>query len=176
MKSQEQLSYPVGKFVPTSSPSIDTLTQWRQIIADFPAKLRAETSDLTSEALAYRYRPGGWTIQQVVHHCADSHMNALVRFKLALTEEHPTITPYKEAAWAEMEDYQLPIEVSLAILEGLHLRWVALLESRNAEQYQRSYFHPQHGTSFSLILGLDNYQWHCRHHLAHVQQAKQLKF
>lgn len=176
MKSQQDLSYPVGVFAATPSPTESTLNGWRQIIADFPTQLRAETIGLKPEELAYHYRPDGWTIQQVVHHCADSHMNAFIRFKLALTEDHPTIKPYNEAAWAEMGDYHQPISASLAVLEGLHARWVALLEGMSEEQYQRSFFHPEHGTPFSLILGLDTYQWHCRHHLAHVKQAKALKF
>ncbi len=176
MKSQHELSYPVGVFVATPNPSKSILNGWRQIIADFPTQLRAETSDLKPQELAYRYRPDGWTIQQVIHHCADSHMNAFVRFKLALTEDQPTIKPYREAAWAELADYQLLIEHSLAILKSLHIRWVALLDGMSEEQYLRSYFHPDHGTPFSLLLGMDNYQWHCRHHLAHVKQAKSLKF
>jgi len=176
MKSQQELSYPVGVFAATPAPTESTLNDWRQIIADFPAQLRAETSGLKLKELAYRYRPDGWTIQQIVHHCADSHMNAFIRFKLALTEDNPTIKPYDEAAWAEMGDYQLPIETSLSILDGLHTRWVALLKGMSKEQHQRSFFHPEHGTPFSLVLGLDNYQWHCRHHLAHVKQAKTLKF
>lgn len=176
MKSKQELSYPVGVFTATPAPTERNLNDWRQIIADFPTLLRAETSDLAPAALAYRYRPAGWTIQQVVHHCADSHMNAFIRFKLALTEDHPTIKPYQEAAWAAMDDYQLPIETSLGILDGVHTRWLALLEDMSEKQYQRSFFHPEHGKPFSLVLGLDNYQWHCRHHLAHVQQAKALMF
>lgn len=176
MKSQHELSYPVGVFVATPNPSKSILNGWRQVLIDFPVQLRAETSGLKPQALAYRYRPDGWTIQQVIHHCADSHLNAFVRFKLALTEDRPTIKPYNEAAWAEMADYQLPVESSLAILEGLHTRWVALLDGMSEAQYQCSFFHPEHGIPFSLLLGLDNYQWHCRHHLAHVKQAKDFKF
>ncbi|MGH1434089.1 MAG: YfiT family bacillithiol transferase [Lewinella sp.] len=176
MKSQHELSYPIGTFAAIPSPSANIIADWQQIIADFPNQLRTATSGLSSQELAYHYRPGGWTIRQVVHHCADSHMNAFIRFKLALTEDKPSIKPYNEAAWAEMADYHLPIEISLAILEGIHTRWVALLNGMKEDQYQCSFFHPEHGAPFSLLLGLDNYQWHCRHHLAHVKQAKALKF
>lgn len=176
MKTEHELRYPVGDFVETTQPDQSLCTAWREIITIFPAQVRTAVDGLSKKELDHRYRPGGWTIRQVVHHCADSHMNAFIRFKLALTETKPTIKPYDEGAWAELADYQLPIETSLLLLEGLHARWKALLDKMTEEDYQRSFFHPEHGTPFSLLLGLDNYHWHCRHHLAHIQQAKELQF
>lgn len=174
MKTEKELRYPVGEFKASPQPDQALQTIWRETIAVFPAQLRTAVEGLSDQELDWRYRPGGWTIRQVVHHCADSHLNAIVRFKLALTETDPTIKPYNEAAWAELPDVQQPLETSLMILEGLHARWKALLDQMTEEDYQRSFFHPEHGTPFTLLLGLDNYQWHCRHHLAHVLQAREL--
>ncbi len=170
------LSYPVGKFVSTDAPDAAHFQLWIRTIADFPAQLRQAVNELDDAALRWRYRPGGWTIRQVVHHCADSHMNAYTRFKLALTEEHPGIKPYNESAWAELADSQLPLEPSLILLEGLHQRWTALLEKMTPADFEATFFHPEHGTVFSFSLALETYDWHCRHHLAHVLQAKELCF
>ncbi|MEM1216902.1 MAG: DinB family protein, partial [Bacteroidota bacterium] len=109
------------------------------------------------------------------HHCADSHMNAYLRFKLALTEDQPTIKPYDEAAWATLPDSRGPIGPSLSILDGLHARWVELLTALNSTERARVFLHPEHDSAFTLTLGIDNYQWHCRHHLAHVYQALRLQ-
>lgn len=173
--SSIDLRYPVGGFLATANPNTTLKAEWIKIISDFPAQLRAATSGLTEEQLNWPYRPGGWSIRQVVHHCADSHANAFIRFKLALTEEGPNIKPYDEAAWAKLVDtVHTPINSSLAILDGLHARWTVLLDHLSETDYERCFFHPEHGTAFSLTLGLDTYQWHCRHHLAHVEQAKRL--
>lgn len=171
-----ELSYPVGVFEATTNP--DTLTRqlWIKTLEAFPRLMREATDELNDDALNWRYRPAGWTIRQVVHHCADSHLNAYVRFKLALTEDHPGIKPYDETAWAELSDSQLPIAISLNLLEGLHQRWCALLNGMSEVDFERTFFHPEHGTVFSLTLTLDNYDWHCRHHLAHVHQAIEHRF
>lgn len=176
MAPPPDLRFPVGKFLEHPQPSADTIASWLNILSDFPQQLSQAAQDLTDEELSYRYRPGGWTIRQVVHHCADSHMNAYSRFKLALTEENPTIKPYDEGAWAELPDSVLPIESSLAILEGLHQRWCVLIRQFAAGDWDRTFVHPEHGTTFSMTLGVDTYQWHCRHHLGHVHQALRLKF
>lgn len=134
----------------------------------------AEATILLSDAqLDTPYRPEGWTIRQVVHHCADSHMNAIIRLKLALTEEKPVIKPYFEDRWAELVDGKsLPIEPSLKILEGVHKRWVLLLENLTASQFQRTFVHPELGTEFSLAVATANYAWHCEHHLAHITNVQ----
>ena len=172
----EQLKYPIGHFQKPEAITAKHLTSWIATIAEFPQKIATLTKNLEDDALSKTYRPDGWTIRQLVHHCADSHMNAYTRFKLALTEEHPGIKPYNESAWAELADSQLPLEPSLILLEGLHQRWTALLEKMTPADFEATFFHPEHGTVFSLSLALETYDWHCRHHLAHVLQAKELCF
>ncbi|MEO8794912.1 MAG: YfiT family bacillithiol transferase, partial [Daejeonella sp.] len=119
------------------------------------------------------YRPEGWTVRQVIHHLADSHMNAFIRFKLALTESNPTITPFDESLWADLPDgKKSPIDSSLKIIEGLHFRWTALLNSLSEDQFQRTYFHPDHGKKWTLENVLALYSWHSSHHLAHITSLK----
>lgn len=167
------LRFPVGQFIATENATTAQRTTWLDTLAGFPAQLAAEVNGLSAAELQRTYRPGGWSIQQLVHHCADSHMNAFIRCKLALTEENPVIKPYDEAVWAEQEDVRsVSIEESLAILKGLHQRWVHFFHHLSNEQYGRAFFHPEHGAPFSMLLALDNYAWHCRHHLAHVRIAK----
>lgn len=127
--------------------------------------------------LALHYRPEGWTIRQVVHHCADSHSNAFTRFKLALTEENPSIKPYKENLWAELPDVTTaPVDWSLKIIANIHKRWVVLLKSMSIADFERTYFHPESNRVWKLFEVLALYAWHCNHHLAHVKQAKKMKF
>lgn len=173
MSSNTDLRYPVGKFQATEEPDAATIKKWIGIIADFPAQLRAEVEGLGETQLNWQYRPEGWSIRQVVHHCADSHINAICRFKFALTEDGPTIKPYHEAAWAELADVvHTPVAASLSLLDGLHARWATLLAHLSEKELQRYFVHPEHGQQFSVVLGIDHYQWHCRHHFGHVQQAK----
>jgi hypothetical protein len=137
-------------------------------IRDTPARLRDAIAGLRQEQLETPYRPGGWTVRQVVHHLPDSHMNAYIRFRMALTEEQPTIKPYDEARWAELVDARSgPVDVSLALLTALHTRWVALLESFAPEHWSRAYHHPDMG-KVPLGTALALYAWHGRHHVAHV--------
>lgn len=164
----EKLKYPVGKFSAPEKYTIEMLKNWQNTIATFPNKIKEATENLTLEKLETAYRPDGWTVRQVVHHCADSHMNAFIRFKLALTEEKPTIKPYEEQLWAEQADYKLPIEISTKILEGLHYRWNVLLESMNEADFESQYIHPQTGNTLNLFFMLGLYDWHCRHHLGHI--------
>jgi hypothetical protein len=133
--------------------------------------MRLAVAGLSSEQLDRPYRPGGWTTRQVVHHVPDSHMNALVRFKLALTEDQPTIKPYDEARWANLPDAALPIEASLELTDALHRRWVALLESMSARDFQRTFAHPEAGV-LRLDQWLAQYAWHGRHHVAHVRSIR----
>jgi len=130
--------------------------------------LRAAVAGLDNRQLDTPYRPGGWTVRQVVHHVADSHMNGLIRTKLALTESAPTIKPYDENAWAQLADARLPIDVSLPIIDGVHTRWVTVLRSLSPEQLQRTFVHPEHGRAMTIAYQVQHYAWHCRHHVGHI--------
>jgi hypothetical protein len=142
-------------------------------IEEAPARLREAVSGLTDEQLDTAYRPGGWTVRQVVHHVPDSHLNSYVRFKLALTEEEPTIKPYDEAAWANLKDSRsTPVEVSLSLLEALHSRWVVLLRSLSPEEIDRTFRHPELGT-VTLGKNIALYAWHGRHHVAHITTLRE---
>ncbi|MGY4384861.1 hypothetical protein ACVWYN_001895 [Pedobacter sp. UYP24] len=168
----EILQFPIGKFVKPDLFTDEIISSYVRTIAAFPAKIDLQTSLLTDKELDTPYRPDGWTIRQVVHHCADSHMNSFVRFKLALTEDQPVIKPYYEERWAELPDSKLPVAASLSLLDGLHTRWVALLTSLPSEQLERTFVHPEHGKHFSLKETVGIYAWHCEHHLAHITELK----
>lgn len=165
------LRYPVGRFSFTSADE-KSRAEAITIIAELPAKMRAAVQGLSDAQLDTRYRPDGWTVRQVVHHVPDSHMNAYIRFKFALTEETPRIKPYDEAKWAELPDGRGgPLEPSLAILDGLHARWTLLLRAMRAHDFDRQLDHPEHGLlSLNRMLAL--YAWHCRHHVAHITELK----
>lgn len=165
----EDLQYPVGKFERQAEP-LTTAERLTLIdgIAALPAKLRAAVVGLNEEQLNTPYRPGGWSPRQVVHHVADSHINAYVRVKLALTEDEPTIKPYDEAAWAELEDSRIvPLEVSLTLLDALHARWTKLLGTLPPEAFKRTFRHAEIGV-VNLETQLRLYEWHGRHHVAHI--------
>lgn len=166
----EKLKYPIGKFI---YKEYDNNAQQAFIatLQNFPKKITELTKSLTDRQLDTPYRPDGWTVRQVVHHCADSHMNAFIRFKLALTEEKPTVKAYEEQLWAVQPDYNLPILASLSIIEGLHTRWAALLNSMKSVDFEAKYIHPQTGKELDLKFMLPLYAWHCEHHLAHINQA-----
>jgi hypothetical protein len=174
--TDEQLRYPIGKFKPPVSYTTEDIRNMTATIQEFPGRLRQAVIGLNEKQLDTQYRTGGWTIRQVVHHVADSHMNSLMRFKWALTEENPTIKPYEEADWAILPDYRMPIEPSLKILEGIHQHWVALLESFTEDHWTRTFLHPESGATTQLKRALALYAWHCKHHLAHVTETtKQFK-
>lgn len=173
-KDIEKLKYPIGKFKKPENITKEHIGNWLRIIDEFPAELNNEVKGLTEKELEKQYRPNGWTIKQVVNHCADSHMNSLIRFKLALTEETPTIKPYFENLWAELPDSKdYPIGDSLKILEGLHARWTTLLKHLNENDLERALFHPETKEKIPLKTNIGIYAWHCQHHLAHVINAKQ---
>jgi uncharacterized damage-inducible protein DinB len=162
------LRFPIGKFTLDSDINPEKRGTWIRQIADAPAALRAAVSGLNDRQLDTPYRPGGWTVRQVVHHVPDSHMNAYVRFKLALTEDNPTIKPYDEAKWADVADTRATApEVSLTLLEALHRRWVTLLQSMAAADFARPLQHPANGP-MTLDRLLQLYAWHGRHHAAHI--------
>jgi hypothetical protein len=168
------LRYPIGH--PEISPdplSAAQRTAYIQQLAELPAQLLAAAKAVGGEALQQPYRPGGWTGRQVIHHVADSHLNAYTRFRLALTEDNPAIKPYEEAAWAELPDVAAtPITVSLTLLEALHSRWVTLLHHLTDEQWQRTFYHPGNDRTATLDQTLALYAWHGRHHLAHLDSLR----
>ena len=163
------LKYPVGKFDFDAPIAEADHARLIDEIAATPAALRAAVTGLSRDQLETRYRPGGWTVKQVVHHVPDSHMNAYSRFKLALTEDEPTIKPYDEAKWAELPDSQkVAAEVSLRLVEAIHERWVPLLRSMDSADFRRGFRHPDHGRVLTLQQVLGLYAWHGRHHVAHI--------
>jgi hypothetical protein len=166
------LRFPIGKFHFDEPLTDEQKNTCLNDIAQAPANLRAAVQGLSVAQLDTPYRPGGWTVRQVVHHVPDSHLNSYVRFKLALTEDEPTIKPYAEDRWAELADTKAtPIEVSLTLLESLHDRWVRLLRSLSPEEWKRTFRHPDLG-AMNLEKTLALYAWHGRHHVAHVTELR----
>lgn len=172
MVDSDDLRYPIGRFSAPASSMAGIRLANIQTLRVLPRRLNEAVSGLGDHQLDTPYRDEGWTVRQVVHHLADSHANAYIRFKLSLTEEWPTIKPYDEAAWAELADSRwLPIEGSLQFIEALHGRWVALLESLTDEDFHRGYNHPDSG-HVNLARALSLYDWHSRHHLAHITSLR----
>src|SRR6478609_914617 len=166
------IRYPVGQFTLPDSTTAPERVAWIKEIARAPHDLRAAVSGLSEEQLDTPYRPGGWTARQVIHHVPESHMNAFIRFKLALTEDNPTVKPYNEDAWAKLPDVpRVPIATSLTLLDALHERWVALLEVMTAEDFTRPLLHPEQGP-VTLDRFLQIYSWHGRHHTAHLDRIR----
>lgn len=170
---QADLRYPVGEFHYDGSASPTERQQRIQEIAALPQKLEAAVAGLADERLDSPYRPGGWTVRQVVHHLPDSHLNAYVRIKLALTEDTPTIRPYDQALWAELPEARTaPIRGSIELVRGLHQRWVAMLTAMTDTDWQRAYFHPEMQRKVPLDEVVAMYAWHCRHHVAHITSLR----
>ncbi len=163
--------YPIGQFTTPLSFTDETMQKWIQEIAALPGQMRQAVVGLNYKQFDTPYRLGGWTIRQVIHHVADSHSNSLTRFKLALTEENPTIKPYEEADWALLPDYKMPVAPSFQMIEGIHYRWVELMQALNEEQWSRTFFHPATQKSFTLKSALGLYAWHGLHHLGHIRLA-----
>ena len=166
------LRYPIGKYV--AQPYSEQLeTQWLNDIKLLPLQLEQAVLNLDAHQLHTAYREGGWTVQQLVHHIADSHMNAYIRFKLGLTESNPIIKTYDEKAWAEMQDVEnLPINVSITLLHALHLRWVEALIDLKEDQWNRTLLHPEHNRTLTLWHFLGLYAWHGNHHVAHINSLR----
>lgn len=170
----EKLKFPIGKFEKPEVITVEQIKQWIAEIQSFPERLRNEVAHLTDMQLNTQYRQDGWTIRQVVHHCADSHINSFTRFKLALTEDKPTIKPYAEELWAELIDSKLyPISPSLQILEGIHERWTHLLKTLSPDQLKCTFIHPSSNEIISIAENIGIYAWHGNHHLAHINSLKQ---
>lgn len=164
--------FPVGKFSYSGPPNEQQKAEFLEEIAQTPSRLRTAVKGLSEAQLDTPYRPEGWTVRQVVHHVPDSHLNSYVRFKLALTEDEPTIKTYAEDRWAELADTKAtPVEVSLTLLDSLHDRWVRLLRSLTAEQWKRTFRHPELGP-MTLEQTLALYAWHGRHHVAHITELR----
>ncbi len=172
MTSQDDLRYPIGRFHAPASTSAEERAAQIETLRRLPERLGAAVDGLDDRQLDTPYREGGWTVRQLVHHFADSHANSYVRFKLALTEEWPTIKPYDEAAWAALPDSRtLPIETSLNWIEAMHARWVAMLESMSEDDFQKGFHHPEIGPQ-KLATSLALYAWHSRHHTAHITNLR----
>lgn len=169
----EDLRYPIGKYEPQPF-SEKQLQAWLIDIKFLPQHLENSVLNLDEAQLDEPYREGGWTVRQLIHHVADSHMNAYTRFKLGLTEDNPTIKPYDEAAWAKLADTQtIVINVSLTLLHALHTRWMGVLNAITTEEWNRTVVHPEHGKQMTLWYLLGMYAWHGRHHTAHVTSLRE---
>jgi len=170
LATDETLRFPVGRVqLPTAPLTPAERAPYIQQLADLPAQLTAAARRAGGERLQLPYRPGGWTGRQVIHHVADTHQQLYGRFRLALTEDNPTVRPFDEAAWAELPDVAAtPITVSLSLLESLHQRWVILLQHLSEAQWQRTFYHPRYHTTLTLEQALVQYAWHGRHHLGHL--------
>jgi hypothetical protein len=160
--------YPIGRFIPDATPTSETRVRHIAEIAALPQRFRKAVSGLSDSQLSTPYRDGGWTVRQLIHHVPDSHLNAYIRCKLALTEDSPTIKPYDQEAWANLADSALtPTEVSLSLLEAVHTRWVTLLRALTPDDFQRKFNHPETGVqSVDSMVAL--YAWHGNHHLGHI--------
>ena len=171
-KMSENLRFPVGEFDKNIEVTPKVRKQFIGTIADLPKNLEKAVADLNDKQLDAPYRPQGWTIRQTVHHIADSHLNAYIRFKLALTEDAPTIRPYYEDRWAELADSRMPIDVSMKIIEGVHSRWVNFLNAMSDEDFKKLLIHPESGEwTLEKMLGL--YDWHSKHHAAHITNLRE---
>ena len=163
---------PAGAFAPEDNDGSDRRNEFIAVITNAPAALRQAVAGLSEEQLETRYR--NWTIRQIVHHIADSHVNSYVRFKWTLTEERPTIKAYDEARWAALADSRTgDLRAPLALLEGLHARWVHLLRTMTGEQFAQSFLHPETGQTVTLSAALCYYAWHCRHHTAQINWLRE---
>ncbi|WP_379128037.1 YfiT family bacillithiol transferase [Paenibacillus sp. sgz500958] len=164
--------FPIGHFKVEGVISAEQREAWIRDIEELPVRAQEAVQGLSAEQLDIPYRDGGWSSRQVVHHMADSHMNSYIRFKLALTEDVPTIRPYYEDRWAELNDYTADVSVSLALLAALHTRWAILLRSLSDEEYKRTFHHPESGQTLPLEYHLGVYSWHGRHHTAHITSLR----
>ncbi|KKI92223.1 metal-dependent hydrolase [Bacillus sp. SA1-12] len=167
---RKSLQYPIGEFKAPERLTNDDIAQWILDIEETPERLKMALAGLSPQLMDTPYRHGGWTVKQVVHHLADSHMNSYIRFKLALTEDKPAIKAYDENSWALLPDStELPVDVSVQLLESLHIRWSHLLRSMSKADYDKRFYHPGMGSFISLATTLALYSWHGRHHIEHIK-------
>lgn len=173
MENSDQYRYPIGPFkLPENITDVD-IDALIENIKHYPSQLRMEVEKLSNEQLDTPYRDGGWTVRQLVNHIADSHTNAYFRFKLALTEDHPTIKPYDENKWAALADSRnIPIQPAIKMLEGVHERWVFELKALTNKEFESTFYHPDDEETISLKASLAKYVWHGAHHLAHIKRLK----
>ena len=172
--NMEHLQYPIGRYRKPDACTPEQIQEWIKTLQVLPSWMDACIENLDEKQLQVPYREGGWTIQQVVHHVADSHMNAYIRLKLALTEDNPIIKPYDEKAWAELIDTKLvPVNVSVTLLHSMHRRMVAVLQNMKPGDWDRTYFHPEHKRSFPVWEMVALYAWHSRHHTEHIKQLRE---
>ncbi|QGK76724.1 YfiT family bacillithiol transferase [Flavobacterium sp. SLB02] len=172
----EKLKYPIGKFEFPTEFSPEYISDKIHEIESFPERLKKETIHLTDEQLDTPYRPDGWTVRQVMHHCAESHMNCYIRIKWALTENNPVIKPYDENLWSYLPDnLKMPIEPTLTLLEGLHFRLAFIMKNLSYEDLEKSFIHPENNSEYKIKLLIATYAWHGNHHLAHITTLKKYK-
>ncbi|MFV1884057.1 MAG: YfiT family bacillithiol transferase [Balneola sp.] len=166
--------YPIGEFDFNRKWKMKDLPELIEDIRTLPLKVKAELYGQPDEIYDVSYREGGWTVRQLVHHLCDSHMNALTRVKLALTEDNPTIKPYDENAWTTLGDYEeVSMKSALRMLTAIHEKWAAVLDNMKKKDFKRTFHHPDSGIDYDLILATAHYAWHCNHHLAHIQLVTQ---
>lgn len=169
MKNEDQLRYPVGRFTPQQDYTLEELQVLIDKIAGFPSRLKQTVETLNPQQMDTRYREGGWTARQVIHHLSDSHMNAYIRLKWTLTENSPTIKAYDEKRWAETVEVSEDPQISIDLLTSLHAKWVRLLKRLTAEDFARGYMHPESGKFVTLAHQVGLYAWHGDHHLGHLR-------
>lgn len=171
----EKLQYPIGKFEKPQRITLESINRRIDEIEHLPIKLRKVVENMPKNYLEMPYRPGGWTVRQVIHHLPDSHINSYIRFRLALTEDCPKIKPYDEAKWAELHDARYAnIEISLILLEALHIRWGLLLRSLSMQDLHKSFIHPETGKTIRLDENICFYAWHGKHHLGQIEKLIEL--
>jgi hypothetical protein len=175
-KDLEKLKYPIGHFVPSAPISSNEISEWIDDIRVLPEKMRNHITSLDDTELSYLHRPEGWTVRQIVHHVADSHMNSFIRFKWTLTEDNPTIKTYFQEAWSGLPDASIAdINMSLDLLQSLHARWCVLLDSLSPADLRRTLFHPEMNRTLDLRFMVGLYAWHGKHHVEHIKNALQFE-
>ncbi|MCV9932214.1 putative metal-dependent hydrolase [Flavobacterium sp. LS1R47] len=172
----EKLKYPIGKFIAPDTYTPNYISNKIEEISSFPERLKKEVINLSDEQLDTSYRPEGWTVRQLIHHCAESHMNCFIRIKWALTEDNPIIKAYHEDLWAELPDnLTMPIQPTLSLLEGLHFRLGYILKNLSKADLEKTFTHPENNSIVSLKQIIGTYAWHGNHHLAHITTLKKQK-
>ena len=171
VKGVPDLRFPVGKFDLKAPVAPGARVAAIEAIAELPVRVRRAVDGLNDSQLDTPYRPDGWTVRQVVHHVADSHMNGYIRLKLAITEEQPTIKPYEQDRWAALPDSRLPLQISLGVLDGVHARWTTLWKTLDESAFARTFMHPELGV-LTVETHLQLYGWHSRHHVAHITELR----